>query len=49
MSFDAFFNIFAGIVSVAAITAIVQSPNTAPIIRAFGDAFGGSIRAALGR
>lgn len=37
------------IVSVAMITALVSSPNTASALRALGAAFSGSIRAALGQ
>ena len=37
------------IVSVAAITVIVSSPNTASDIKAFGGAFSGSLSAAMGK
>lgn len=36
------------IVVVAGITVAVSSPNTAPIIKAFGDSYSGSIKAAMG-
>ena len=39
----------AAIVTVAMVTAIVSSGNTAPIVGAVGNAFSGSIKAALGR
>lgn len=42
-------NIIGLIVVVAMITAIVSRKNSAAIIRAFGQAFSTSIRAALGR
>ncbi len=40
--------IFASIVTVALAFVLVSSPNTAGIIKAWGDAFSGSIRAAIG-
>lgn len=42
-------NIFGAIVTVALVTAIVSKPASATVIRAMGDAFSGSIRAALGK
>lgn len=42
-------NIFGAIVTVALVTAIVSKPNSATVVRAMGDAFAGSIRAALGK
>lgn len=48
MNFDSIANIFGALVGVATITAIVSSPNTAPVIRAWGDAFSQSVRASLG-
>jgi hypothetical protein len=39
-------NIFASIVTVALVAVVVSSPQLAGIIRAFGDAFAGSIDAA---
>ncbi len=42
-------NVLGAIVSVAMITAIVSGKNTAAATRALGDAFSGSIRAALGQ
>jgi hypothetical protein len=49
MNGDKIFNVMGAIVAVAAITAVVSRPNSASVIRAFGDAFSGSISAALGR
>jgi hypothetical protein len=46
---DKIANIFAGITTVALVTTIVGSPNTAAIIRAMGNAYTGGIRAAMGR
>lgn len=43
---EQFFNLLASIVTVALVAVIASSPNMAAIIRAFGDAFGGSIDAA---
>lgn len=48
MSFGRIFDIFAGIVSVAMAFVIVSSTHTAGIISAFGSAFSGSIKAAIG-
>jgi hypothetical protein len=42
-------SIMAAIVGVAMVTTIVAHPGTAGVIRASGDAFSGSIRAALGK
>lgn len=42
-------SILAAIVGVAMVTTIVGHPETASVIRAFGDAFSGSIRAAEGK
>lgn len=42
-------SILAAIVSVAMVTTIVAHPGTAQVIRAGGDAFAGSIKAAQGR
>lgn len=49
MNADRLFNVMGAIVTVAAITAVVSRPNSASVIRAFGEAFSGSISAALGR
>lgn len=49
MNLNSIANILGGIVTVALVTTIVASPNTANIIRAFGASFSGSIRAAMGR
>lgn len=41
-------NIAGGIVVIGMITAVVSRPESKNIIKAFGDAFSGSIKAALG-
>jgi len=46
---DKFFNVLGSIVTVALVTTIVSRPTSASVIRAMGDAFAGSIRAALGK
>lgn len=46
---DKVFNILGAIVTVALVTAVVSQPNSASVITGFGDAFSGSIRAALGK
>lgn len=48
MNLDKFAAVLTGIVTVAAITAVVASPNAAAVIRSGGNAFAESIRAALG-
>ena len=40
------FNLLGSIVTVALVAVVVSSPRMAGIIRAFGDAFSGSINAA---
>ncbi len=42
------FSILSAIVVVAGITVVVTSKNTASDLRAFGDTFSGSLRAAMG-
>lgn len=42
------FDVLGSIVTVALVTTIVSRPTSATVIRAMGDAFSGSIRAALG-
>lgn len=49
MNGDRLFNVLGAIVTVALVTTIVSRPQSARVIRAMGDAFAGSIRAALGR
>lgn len=49
MKFDDVFDVAGGIVLVALATTIVSQQNTARVVTAFGNAFQGSIRAALGR
>lgn len=46
---DRVFNILGAIVVVAGITAVVSNANAAKVIGSMGDAFSGSIRAALGK
>lgn len=45
---DKVFNVLTAIVTVALVTAVVSRPASASIIKAMGDGFAGSIRAALG-
>lgn len=42
-------DIFAAIVGVAMAFVVVSSPNTANIINAWGNAFGGSLKASMGK
>lgn len=49
MKFDDFFDVMGGIVIVALATTIVSRPGSAKVVTAMGNAFQGSIRAALGR
>lgn len=46
---DRAFNVIGAIVTVALVTTIVSRGTSATVIRAMGDAFSGSIRAALGK
>lgn len=46
---DKVFNILGAIVTVALVTAVVSQPNSRAVIDGLGDAFSGSIRAALGK
>lgn len=46
---DRLFNIAGAIVTVALVTTVVSRPTSVQVIRAMGDVFSGSIRAALGR
>jgi hypothetical protein len=46
---DRLFNVLGAIVTVALVTTIVSRPTSAQVIRSMGDAFAGSIRAALGK
>lgn len=48
MNFDKALSIGTAIVAVAGVTVIVSHPASAQIIKAFGNAFQGSIRAAMG-
>lgn len=49
MKIDSIYALLAAIVMVALITAVVSRPNSARVVRSAGNAFGGAIRAALGR
>lgn len=46
---DRLFNVLGAIVTVALVTTIVSRPESATVIRAMGEAFSASIRAALGK
>lgn len=46
---DRLFDVAAGIVTVALVTTLVMHKNTADDIKAVGEAFSGSLRAALGK
>lgn len=46
---DKAFNVLGTIVTVALVTTIVSRPTSASVIRAMGDSFANSIRAALGK
>ena len=43
------FGLLGAIVTVALVTTIVATPNSATILKAFGDSFSGSLRAAQGK
>lgn len=45
---DRVFNVLTAITTIALVTAVVSRPDSANIIKAMGDAFAGSIKAALG-
>lgn len=45
---DKLFNVLGAIVTVALVTAVTTNPNSSRVIKGLGDAFSGSIRAALG-
>ena len=49
MNADKLFNLLGSIVTVAIITTVVTNRNSAEVIKAFGAAFAGSIRAAQGK
>ncbi len=46
---DKAFNILGALVTVALVTTIVSRANSASVIKAFGSAFSGAIKAAQGR
>lgn len=48
MNLDKALSIGSAIVTVALVTTIVSHPQSAQVIRAVGDAFSGSLRAAMG-
>lgn len=45
---DKLFNVLGAIVTVALVTTVVSHPESSQVIRALGDAFVGSLRAAQG-
>ncbi len=45
---DKAFNVLTAITTIGLVTAVVSRPASASIIKAMGDAFAGSIKAALG-
>lgn len=49
MNMDKLFSVASAIVTVALVTTIVAHPTSAQVIRAVGDAFSGSLRAAMGK
>lgn len=49
MNLEKLFNLGSAIVAVAMVTTIVSRPTSAQVITAAGNAFSGSIRAALGK
>jgi len=49
MRFDTLTDVAGGIVLVALVTTLVVNPGTAKVVTAGGNAFAGSIRAALGK
>lgn len=48
MQTNSILNVLGAIVTVALVTTVVSHPQSAQVIRALGDAFSGSIRAASG-
>ena len=49
MSLDRVFNIAGLIVGVGMATVVLSSPNTSRVITSLGNAFSGSLRAAMGK
>lgn len=49
MKFDSIFDVMGGIVLVALATTLVTNRNTATIVTGLGNAFSGSLKAALGK
>lgn len=49
MNGNAIANILGAIVTVALVTTVVSRPTSASVIRAFGEAFSGSLSAAMAR
>jgi hypothetical protein len=49
MNADKALSIGASIVTLAMVTVVVSHPQSAKVIKAFGNAFAGSIRAAMGK
>jgi hypothetical protein len=46
---DQVIKVLMGIIAVAMITTVVMRPNSATVIKAAGNAFAGSLRAAMGK
>lgn len=49
MNLDRLFNVAGAIVTVALVTTVVSRSTSAGVIRSIGEAFAGSIRAAMGK
>lgn len=49
MKGDDVIKVLMGIIAVALVTTIVMRPNSATVLKAAGNAFSGSLRAAMGR
>ena len=49
MKGDQVIKVLMGIIAVAMITTVVMRPNSATVIKAAGNAFAGSLRAAMGK
>lgn len=49
MKADVIVKVVLGIIAVALVTTVVMRPNSATVIKSAGNAFAGSLRAAMGR
>lgn len=49
MKGDQVIKVIMGIIAVAMVTTIVMRPNSATVLKAAGNAFSGSLRAAMGK